>query len=152
MKLKLAALAALALAAVSQPAAAFVFAPPGSSGMAHGYVNLFGPPPHIGCTFTMGWAVNDMGQLSITSAVTSGNSICSATKAAGLPWIANATHPRRAVVSGVDFVIPGVAPCGPGSEILAIVGNTVRLEETQISSTCRMWGSVQSTPALTITP
>lgn len=151
MKMKLAAVAALALAALTGPANAFVFAPVGTSGTAHGYVNLFGPPPHIGCTFDMRWTVDGSGNLSITSAVTSGNSICAATKAAGLPWSATAKHARRAVVSGVDFVIPGVTPCGPGSDVLAILGSTVRLEETQISSTCRVWGSVQSTPALTIT-
>lgn len=151
--------AALALfVSVSAPAFAVTVSPAGPISLT-GSTTLGKSGLSLGCTATMAGNITSTGDISITSAKFSGNSLCSLVVPTHLPWsgqVANAISLSLSNVA-VDVKVVGIGgECGPTAVTASITENIAQKEtivgfaRQALSGGCTVSGSLTTTPFLTV--
>lgn len=151
--------AALALfVATSAPAFAVTVSPAGPISLT-GSTTLGKSGLSLGCAATMTGTITSTGEISITSAKFSGNSLCSLVAPTNLPWtgqVANTTSLSLNNVA-VDVKVVGIGgQCGPTALTASITENTAQKEtiigfaHQALSGGCTVSGSLTTTPFLTV--
>lgn len=151
--------AALALfVAASAPAFAVTVSPAGPISLT-GSTTLGKSSLSLGCAATMAGNITGSGEISITSAKFTGNSLCSLVVPTNLPWtgqVANATSLSLNNVA-VNVKVIGIGgECGPTAVTASITENTAQKEtiigfaHQALSGGCTVSGSLTTTPFLTV--
>jgi len=152
------------LAAAAAPAFAVTVTPPGSGGAAipltaHGPTTLTKSGVSISCTATLTGTIDGAGDVKITSASFTGNSLCSSVVAAKTPWTGTVLSPTQLALHGVavnvNVPILGGA-CGPTDVSAGISVNAtqketlISLSKQALSGGCDVSGTLTTTPFLQV--
>ncbi|RKP46365.1 hypothetical protein D7S89_17140 [Trinickia fusca] len=151
-------MALLVAAAAAAPAYAVTVAPAGAISLT-GSTTLGKSGITIGCTANLVGTITSTGEITITSAKFSGNSLCSAVTGTGLPWtgaVLTTTGLQLHNVA-VDVNVPLLGgACGPTPVAGTITENTtaketlIGLHNQLLSGGCSVSGTLQTTPYLTV--
>ncbi|WP_206957941.1 hypothetical protein [Trinickia acidisoli] len=140
--------------AASAPAFAVTVAPAGPITLS-GSTTLTNPVTSLGCTATMTGTIGGSGEISITSASFSGNSLCSHVTPASLPWSGQVLSTTSLSLSGVGVNTP-LGNCGPSTIGASMTENPADKEtvigfaQQILSGGCKVSGSLTTTPYLTV--
>lgn len=147
--------AALALfAAASAPAFAVTVIPAGPISL-EGATTLVKSNTPLGCTTTLVGTITGAGDITITSAKFAGQALCSAVTADKLPWKGQLTSTTGLSLDGVAVNTP-LGGCGPSSIKASVKENvtaretTIDLVDAPLSGSCKVSGSLTTTPFLRV--
>lgn len=152
------ALALLVAAAAAAPAYAVTVSPAGAISLT-GATTLGKSGISVSCTANLVGTITSSGEITITSAKFTGNSLCSVVTANKLPWTGAVLSTTALSLNNVsvDVNVPLLGGiCGPSPVAASITENTT-LKETLIglhsqvlSGGCTVSGTLQTTPFLTV--
>jgi hypothetical protein len=146
--------AALALFVAASSAYAVTVSPAGAISL-EGATTLIKSSIPLGCTTNMVGNITSTGAITITSAKFSGQALCSAITAAGLPWTGQVNTTKSLSLNGVAVDTP-LGHCGPSAIKAGITENAAQRETTigfanqVLSGSCSVTGTLATTPVLTV--
>ena len=133
------------------PAAAYHFSPENSAFTGKGKTSATKTGLTLPCkaSFTGNVDANGVGSITGGKFREDGSVGCVSVKLKNLPWAANATGRRTAVIKNVAFSSP-IGDCGPGDITTTLRNGVVKFTAVPLPPDCTVSGRVVTTPTLSI--